>query len=136
MTIEYLNDFEKKIKNYDYELKKIYKELKKEDTKNYIDSVSGSSAMFPFTKKHFVIEGISPQKHKFLLKRIKVFNYKKRKLINEFNYKLRILEDRQLANIIEQKYLHRKEWKQIAIESGYASESGVRQYVKRNLKND
>ena len=131
MTKEYLDEFEKKLKNYNYELKAIQKKLKNEQKKNYMDSVSGSSANYPFQKRHFVIEGISPQKRKYLVKRIKVFTYKKRKLINEFQYKLCILENRQLADIIEQRYLKMKEWKQIAIDLGYSDESGVRKMFKR-----
>ena len=57
MNKEYLSDFEKKLKNYDYEINKLEKYIKIEENRVTADSVQGSSKYFPFVKRKFEISG-------------------------------------------------------------------------------
>ena len=126
ITLDYLNDYENKITNYDYEIKKLEKKIYIEHGRVTSDTVQGSSKRFPFTKRNFGISGFNSRKIEQLKKRQKIFENKKIKLEKELRYKLNNLEDRQVADIIEKKYIEKMEWKQIAMYIGYAGESGAR----------
>lgn len=128
ITIEYLNKYEKDIKNYDYEIKRITREINIENRKSTTDSVSGSSNIYPYITRHFEINGRDENRIRKLEKRKKYFETKKKKLENELEYKLKKLaeEDSILADIVRQRYIQTLEWKQIAMNCGFATEAGPR----------
>lgn len=133
ITLEYLEEYEKNIKNYTYEIKRITRDIDLENRETTADSVSGSSKAFPYTKMHYKVNGINISKIKKLEKRKKYFEKRKEKLEKELEYKLNRLaeEDAVIADIIRQKYIDKKEWKQIAMNCKYSEESGARKYFNR-----
>ena len=98
------------------------------------DSVQGSSKSFPFTKRNFGISGINRKQMKQLEKRLKFYQNKKEKLIKELQYKVNNIENRQVADIIERKYILKQTWSTISRELNYAGEEGARNYFNRNIK--
>lgn len=134
MTKEYLEDFDYKYKNYDYEIKKINREIIAENNKTTVDSVSGSRKSFPFVQSHIKVEGRNETRIRKLEKRKKLFEHKKEKLIKELKYKISKLDDRILADIIEMYHLKSMSFSQIAIQMKYSNESGARNYYNRLLK--
>lgn len=136
MNKEYLSDFEKKLKNYDYEINKLEKDIKIEENRVTADSVQGSSKYFPFVKRNFGISGYNLKKVSQLKKRLKTYKIKKEKIIKELKYKIDNLEDRQIADILERRYLKNQEWNKISRDLKYAGESGARKYFNRFLKNN
>ena len=136
MNKEYLSDFEKKLKNYDYEINKLEKDVKIEENRVTADSVQGSSKYFPFVKRNFGISGYNLKKVSQLKKRLKIYKIKKEKIIKELKYKIDNLEDRQIADILERRYLKNQEWNKISRDLKYAGESGARKYFNRFLKNN
>lgn len=133
ITIEYLNNYEVNIKNYQYEIKRLKRDINKENSKTTIDSVSGSSKTYPYIQRHYEINGRNEKKISKLEKRKKYFENKKKKLEEELEYKLKQLtkNDAILADIIRQRYIEELEWKQIAINCKYSSEAGPRNYFDR-----
>lgn len=136
MNKEYLSDFEKKLKNYDYEINKLEKYIKIEENRVTADSVQGSSKYFPFVKRNFGISGYNLKRVSQIKKRLKIFKIKKEKIIKELKYKIDNLEDRQMADILERRYLKNQEWNKISRDLKYAGESGARKYFNRFLKNN
>lgn len=133
ITIEYLNNYETNIKNYKYEIKRLKRDINKENSKTTIDSVSGSSKTYPYIQRHYEINGRDEKKIKKLEKRKKYFENKKNKLEEELEYKLKDLTktDAILADIIRQRYIEELEWKQISRNSNYSDESGARKCFER-----
>lgn len=133
ITIDYLNEYEKKHKNLTYELERINRDIKKEETSTTADSVSGSSKTFPYIKKHYKIDGISKPKIKRLRKRKSFIERQKRKIEEEFKYKLQLLaeEDAVISDIIYQRYIDNKDWNTIAMDTNYSGESGPRNLFNR-----
>lgn len=131
MNKEYLNDFEKKLKNYDYEINKLEKYIKIEENRVTADSVQGSSKFFPFVKRNFGILGYNLKKVSQLKKRLKIYKIKKEKIIKELKYKIDNLEDRQIADISDRKYILKQTWSQISRDLKYAGEEGARNYFNR-----
>ena len=133
ITLEYLKEYEKKEANYTQELKSINRRINELSKTSTMDSVSGSSKRFPYEKKHYKVVGISENKIRKLENREHFIKRKIEKLKNELEYKLKRLseEDSVLADIIRQKYIEKKEWTAIAMNNGYAGESGPRNYFNR-----
>lgn len=133
ITLEYLNEFEKKTKNYDYEIKRIVRDIKSEERKTTMDSVTGSSSTYPYIEQHYKINGKNESKINKLEKRKKYFENKKKKLVNELEYKLKkqAEEDSILADIIRLRYIQKLEWKQIAMNCNFATEAGPRLLFNR-----
>ncbi len=135
ITIEYLNKYEKDIKNYDYEVQRLKRNINSENSKTTTDSVSGSSSTYPYIQRHYEINGRNEKRIKQLEKRKKYFENKKKKLEEELEYKLKRLaeEDSVLADIVRLKYIDKLEWKQVAIKMkcGYSDESGPRKKFER-----
>ena len=131
MNKEYLNDFEKKLKNYDYEINKLEKYIRIEENRVTADSVQGSSKFFPFVKRNFGILGYNLKKVSQLKKRLKIYKIKKEKIIKELKYKIDNLEDRQIADILDRKYILKQTWSQISRDLKYAGEEGARNYFNR-----
>ena len=131
MNKEYLSDFEKKLKNYDYEINKLEKDIKIEENRVTADSVQGSSKFFPFVKRNFGILGYNLKKVSQLKKRLKIYKIKKEKIIKELKYKIDNLEDRQIADILDRKYILKQTWSQISRDLKYAGEEGARNYFNR-----
>lgn len=136
MNKEYLSDFEKKLKNYDYEINKLEKDIKIEENRVTADSVQGNSKYFPFIKRNFGISGYNLKKVSQLKKQLKIYKIKKEKIVKELKYKIDNLEDRQMADILERRYLKNQEWNKISRDLKYAGESGARKYFNRFLKNN
>lgn len=134
ITLDYLNEYEKKMKKYNYEIEKSKKDIKEENSKNYMDSVSGSSNTYPYEKRHFAINGISSKTINFLEKRKKSFEKRKIKLEKELKYILYNTEDILIAEIIEKRYIKNAEWKKISMDLKYSDESGARKYFNRFFK--
>lgn len=134
MNKTYLYEFEQKMLNYDYEIVKLKKSMEKMRKLATSDSVQGSSKSFPFTKRNFGISGINRKKMKQLEKRLKFYQNKKEKLIKELQYKVNNIENRQVADIIERKYILKQTWSTISRELNYAGEEGARNYFNRNIK--
>lgn len=128
ITLEYLNKYEKDIKNYDYETQRLKREINSENSKTTTDSVSGSSNIYPYITRYFEINGRDENRIRKLEKRKKYFEIKKEKLEKELEYKLKKLaeEDSILADIVRQRYIQALEWKQIAMNCGFATEAGPR----------
>lgn len=133
INIEYLNNYEANIKNYQYEIKRLKRDINKENSKTTIDSVSGSSKTYPYIQRHYEINGRDEKRISKLEKRKKYFENKKKKLEEELEYKLKDLTktDAILADIIRQRYIENLEWKQIAMSCGYATEAGPRNCFDR-----
>lgn len=133
ITIEYLNEYENKHKNLTYELNRINRDIKKEETSTTADSVSGSSKEYPYIKKHYKIDGISKPRIKRLRKRKTYIERQKRKIEEELKYKLQILseEDAVISDIIYQRYIENKDWSSIAMVTNYSGESGPRNLFNR-----
>lgn len=133
ITIEYLNKYELDSKNYEYEIKRIIRDINLENKKTAIDSVRGSSNVYPYIQRYYEINGRDEKTINKLEKRKKYFQNKKKKLEKELEYKLKDLTktDAILADIIRQKYIEKLEWKQIAMNCNYSYESGPRNYFNR-----
>lgn len=128
ITLEYLNKYEKDIRNYNYEIQRLKRNINSENSKTTTDSVSGSSSTYPYIQRHYEINGRNEKRIRQLEKRKKYIENKKKKLENELEYKLKILaeEDSILADIVRQRYIQVLEWKQIAMNCGFATEAGPR----------
>lgn len=131
ITKEYLDEYEKNNKNYQYEINKLNKEIYLENKNMTVDSVVGSSKSYPYIQGHKIIEGINESRIKKLEKRKKFYEKKKEKAEKELKYKLDNLEDKPMADIIEKKYLKQLNWNQISMSMNYAYESGARNYFNR-----
>lgn len=133
ITIEYLNQYELNIKNYNHEIKRIVRDINLENKKTTVDSVSGSSNTYPYIQRHYEINGRDEKKINKLEKRKKYFLNKKKKLEDELEYKLKKIteEDSILADIIRQRYIEKLEWKIISSNCKYSDESGARKYFER-----
>lgn len=131
ITKEYLDEYEINIKNYQYEVNKLTKEIQLEYKNMTVDSVVGSSKSFPYVKGHKIIEGVNNKKVKKLEKRKDYFKKKIVKAEKELKYKTDNLEDKQMAEIIEKKYIKKLNWNQISMDMAYACESGARNYFNR-----
>lgn len=131
MNKEYLNDFENKLKNYNYEINKLEKYIKIEENRVTADSVQGSSKFFPFVKRNFGISGYNFKKVSQFKKRLKLYKMKKEKIIKELKYKIDNLADRQMADILDRKYFLKQTWSQISRDLKYAGEEGARNYFNR-----
>lgn len=133
ITQVYLDEYEKRKKNYEHEIKRLQREIFEENNKTTTDSVSGSSNTYPFEIKHFKINGKSEK----IIKKLEERKERFKKLIEKENkaleYQLKLLteEDAIMADIIRQKYIQGKEWKQISFNMNYSGESGPRNYFNR-----
>lgn len=135
ITLDQIQEFEKKVKYYDYHIKECTRKLMKEYKSTTIDSVSGSTKTIPYSKTTMKIEGRDEIKIRQINKRKKSFQKRREKLYKEFKYKVNKLseEDTIIASIIEKRVIERKDFKDIALEMGYAGESGVRNAYNRYL---
>ena len=133
ITLEEVKEFEKKSKYYEHHIKECVKAINKEYKSTTIDSVSGSTKTIPYSKMTMKIEGRDEVRIRQLNKRKKNFQKRKDKLYKEFEYKINKLseEDPIMAGIIKDRVVERKEFKDIAMEKGYAGESGVRNAFNR-----
>lgn len=92
ITLEYLNKYEKDIKNYDYEIKRITREINIENRNATVDSVSGSSSTYPYIARHFEINGRNEKRINKLEKRKKNLEKYKIKLLTTIK-EISLLED-------------------------------------------
>lgn len=136
ITEEQIEEFEKKSKYYDYQINKCTKDLAREYKNTTIDSVSGSTRTIPYMKTSMKIEGRDEVRIRQLNKRKKSFQKRREKLYKDFRYKINKLseEDPIMANIIEKRVLEKKDFKEIALDMGYAGESSARNAYNRYLE--
>lgn len=113
ITKEYLDEYETNKKNYRYEINKLTKDIQLEYKNKTADSVTGSSKIFPYIAGHKIIEGTNNRKIKRLEKRKKYFEHKMEKIDKELNYKLADLKEREIADILKEKYIENKSFVQI-----------------------
>lgn len=125
-----LVEFEKELNRLEYNLKRINEQIKIEKSKDTSDSVSGSNPNFPYEKRHIKVNGISELRINKLKKKRRNAIRRIDKLKDSLQYKL-FKEDTVIAEIIEKRYIKQMEWKQIASDLKYSSESGARNYFNR-----
>jgi len=125
-----LVDYEIELKKLKYNLKKVEDDIRKEKSKELSDSVSGSNPNFPYEERHFVVTGVSELKLTKLRKKKRNAERRIEKLNKKLQYSL-YHEDTLVAEIIEKRYIQRLEWGKIAMDLGYADESGVRKVFNR-----
>lgn len=113
ITKEYLDEYEKNKKNFTYEINKLEKEIQFEYNNTTTDSVTGSSRSYPYIERHVEINGINNQRIKKLKKRKNNFEHRLKKIDKELKYKLDNLKEREIADIIEEKYIKSKSFIQI-----------------------
>ncbi len=131
ITKEYLEEYKKKIGNYNFEIEKIKKQIMFEYKNASADSVVGSTTTKPYIKRNIGISGIDRKKIKRLENRQDLFEKKKNKLNKELKYKLDNLEDRMIADIIEKRYMEDLSWNKISNNMNFKEESGARKAFNR-----
>lgn len=127
---QYLIDYELELKKLKYNLKRVEDDIRKEKSKELSDSVSGSNPNFPYEERHFVVTGVSELRLTKLRKQKRNAERRIEKLNKKLQYSL-YHEDTLVAEIIEKRYIQGLEWGKIAMDLGYASESGVRNCFNR-----
>lgn len=125
-----LIDYEIELKKLKYNLKRVEDNIRKEKSKELSDSVSGSNPNFPYEERHFVVTGISELRLTKLRKQKRNAERRIEKLNKALDYELNKI-DPVVADIIRKKYFENMNWYQIAIDKGYADESGVRKVFNR-----
>lgn len=125
-----LIDYEIELKKLKYNLKRVEDNIRKEKSKELSDSVSGSNPNFPYEERHFVVTGVSDLKLTKLRKQKRNAERRIIKLNKALDYELNKI-DPVVADIIRKKYFENMNWYQIAIDKGYADESGVRKVFNR-----
>lgn len=131
------------ISNINAELEDLRKRLEritKKETTILKDSVKGSSTTYPYIQHNCVVEGIEYPKTKhsryIYKKQIKAKKRKLEKLINQLEYQLNYIEDKdsEIRQIIRYKYQDNKTWLQIMFLMKYDSENKARMKLERFLK--
>lgn len=125
-----LIDYEIELKKLKYDLKRVEDNIRKEKSKELSDSVSGSNPNFPYEERHFVVTGVSDLRLTKLRKQKRNAERRIIKLNKALDYELNKI-DPVVADIIRKKYFENMNWYQIAIDKGYADESGVRKVFNR-----
>lgn len=125
-----LIDYELELKKLKYNLKRVEDDIRKEKSKELSDSVSGSNPNFPYEERHFVVTGVSELRLTKLRKQKRNAERRILKLNKALDYELNKI-DPVVADIIRKKYFENMNWYQIAIDKGYADESGVRKVFNR-----
>lgn len=125
-----LIDYEIELKKLKYNLKRVEDNIRKEKSKELSDSVSGSNPNFPYEERHFVVTGVSELRLTKLRKQKRNAERRIIKLNKALDYELNKI-DPVVADIIRKKYFENMNWYQIAIDKGYADESGVRKVFNR-----
>ena len=130
ITLNDLKEFELELKKLKYNLKRVEDNIRKEKSKELSDSVSGSNPNFPYEERHFVVTGVSELRLTKLRKQKRNAERRIIKLNKALDYELNKI-DPVVADIIRKKYFENMNWYQIAIDKGYADESGVRKVFNR-----
>lgn len=125
-----LIDYEIELKKLKYNLKRVEDNIRKEKSKELSDSVSGSNPNFPYEERHFVVTGVSDLRLIKLRKQKRNAERRIEKLNKALDYELNKI-DPVVADIVRKKYFENMNWYQIAIDKGYADESGVRKVFNR-----
>jgi hypothetical protein len=130
----------KQIENFKKEIKYIEDKIKKIEAKPVQivqDSVSASSASFPYTRHTARIEGFeNPKNLRKYKKLLKNRRYDLEKAINQLEYKLNKIDDSELRMLIRYKYEDNLNYVQIAhrmndLGDKIYTEDSVRMKIKR-----
>lgn len=125
------------------ELQDLEKRLKRIENRECTvvkDSVQGSSKTYPYIQHNCVIEGVQYSKSKHsrytYKKQIKDKKRKLEKLINQLEYQLNYIEDKdsEIRQIIRHKYEDNKTWVQIMFLMKYNNEDTARKKLERFLE--
>lgn len=136
---ELLEQIESLHKEYE-DLNKRLDQIEKKSKTIITDSVEGSDNKFPYTKHNFNIIGVQMFKSEYskstYKKMIKTTKYKLDKSINQLEYQLKYVEDKnsEIRRIIRYKYEDNLSWIQIMFKMGYNSESVAKMKLKRFLE--
>ena len=102
-----------------------------------VDSVQGSDSEYPYTKHSFTVEGVKMFKTKHsrstYKKMIRSSEHKLEKLINQLEYELKYIEDKdsEIRRIIRHKYEDNLSWIQVMFKMNYNSENTARMKLER-----
>lgn len=129
-VLSQIEDLNKEVED----IKKRLKRLALKPDEVVRDSVSGSSATFPYIKHSCVVEGIDTNKYKNIKKYKRILKQKEEKLqkkINQLEYELNYIEDPDIRRIIRYKYVDKLNWVAIMFKMNYNSECQARIKLKR-----
>lgn len=123
-----------------YEIKDLEKEINKmKDLQIEQDKVCGSSNVFPYTKKSFVIEGYNENDINRLIKRKKILRIRKNKCeelklkIEEF---INNIPDSKTRRVFKYRYIDNLNWQSIAMKLGKIHESYPRKEIHDKYLNN
>lgn len=122
------------------DLEKRLERIAKKETRIVTDSVKGSSRTYPYIEHNCIIEGVEQPRGKktryTYRKQIKDKKRKLEKLINQLEYQLNYIEDKdsEIRQIIRYKYEDNLTWLQIMFKMNYNSEERARIKLKRFLE--
>lgn len=128
------------IQNEIVDLNKRLERITTRETRIVKDSVKGSSPGFPYIQHSCVVEGVEYPKGKktryTYRKQIKDKKRRLEKLINQLEYQLNYIEDKdsEIRQIIRYKYEDNLTWLQIMFKMNYNSESTAKLKLKRFLE--
>ena len=122
------------------DLEKRLERIAKKETRVVTDSVKGSSRSYPYIQHNCVIEGIEYPKSKktryTYRQQIKSKKKKLEKLINQLEYQMNYIEDKdsEIRQIIRYKYEDNLTWIQIMFRMNYNNEDTARKRLERFLE--
>ena len=133
ITLNDLKDFEFELNKWEANKRRKEEAIKRESSKDVTDSVTASNPNFPYEKRHVKVTGVSDIRLNKLKKGKRKAERRIEKLKDNLQYKL-YHEDTVIAEIVEKRYIHKMEWKQISMDLHYSDESGARKIFERYFK--
>lgn len=128
------------IQNEIVDLNKRLERITTKETRIVKDSVKGSSTSYPYIQHSCVVEGVEYPKGKktryTYRKQIKDKKRRLEKLINQLEYQMNYIEDKdsEIRQIIRYKYEDNLTWLQIMFKMNYNSENKARMKLERFLE--
>lgn len=119
------------------DLKKRLRIINKKSKTVITDSVQASSSEYPYTQYNVTVEGVRMFKTKHsrstYKRMIKNSEHKLEKLINQLEYELKYIEDKdsEIRRIIRYKYEDNLNWIQVMFKMKYKSENTARMKLER-----
>ena len=133
ITLNDLKEFEFELNKWEANVRRKEEAIKRESSKDVTDSVTASNPNFPYEKRHVKVTGVSDIRLNKLKKGKRKAERRIEKLKDNLQYKL-YHEDTVIAEIVEKRYIHKMEWKQISMDLHYSDESGARKIFERYFK--